>query len=176
MILSKIISTAVEKGMLIVKILASGSKDVKTVFNILPFGIDSNPVADYRAIYTDTAIDGEKILIGVINRNVLSGAGETRIYSTDQNGVESVAIKLTSAGNIEIGGNTDHAVKYSALETQFNELNDKFNALVSAFNQHMHATAATGAPSTPTPIPSIIPAEESDADITGAKINNILTS
>jgi len=40
----------------------------------------------------------------------------------------------------------------------------------------MHATAATGAPSTPTPIPSIIPAEESDADITGAKINNILTS
>ncbi len=174
--ISKIISTALVKGKLIIKVLRLGEKDVQTVNYSVPFGIDSNPNLEYRAIYAKTGEKGANILLGIINENVLASFGEIRIFSNDLDGNEITQIHLTNEGIIKIGGEDDNMVRYSKLEEAYNELNDKFNDLVSAFNQHVHPTAAPGAPSPPTPVPSVIPATPSTGDITPSKIDEILTS
>jgi len=176
MILSKIISTSIEKSRLIVKILGLGAKDVKTVYNLLPFGLDSRPVKGMRGIYTDTSIKGEKFLAGILFEDVSVNEGETRLFSLNSDGVEQFYILLTNDGNCELGGDSDNLSRHSVLETQIHQLRDDLNDLVTAFNQHVHPTAAPGSPSPPTSIPDIIPAIESGIDITTAKIENLKTN
>jgi hypothetical protein len=176
MIISKVISTTIEKGKLIVKVLGLGSKDVKSIYNALPFGIDSNPSKDYRAIYADTGVNGEKTLIGIIYTKAVAAVGEMRLYSEDSDSNEVFSLHLKNNGTCEIGGNNDNAVRYAKLKKGFDQLLEDHNKLADAFNQHMHATAAPGAPSIPTPVTNLIPAVASEADITESKINNIKTS
>lgn len=175
MILSKIISTTIKKGRLIIKILGLGNSDIKTAYNLLPFGIDSRATKGYRCIYSDTGINGEKILLGVICQNILTEIGETRIFSEDVNGNEVFSIHLKNDGTCEIGGNTDNLARYSILNDEINGLKTDFNNFVSAFNQHVHATAAVGTPSPPTTVPSVIPVSNTDVDISGSKIDSLLT-
>lgn len=79
--------------------------------------------------------------------------------------------KITFKTDDTEGG--DYAVRYLELKSAFDELKQDLNDLVSAFNSHMHATAAPGPPSPPTPIPSIIPASTSTASVDDAKIDKI---
>jgi len=75
------------------------------------------------------------------------------------------------ATEIHLNGDGDTAVKYSELETAFNQLKDDFDNFVSTYNAHTHTTTATVgvgpvgviAPTTSTGSPStadITPAEE----------------
>jgi hypothetical protein len=66
------------------------------------------------------------------------------------------------SSSMELGGNVDNAVRFSALETAFNQLK-------SDFDGHTHGGVDTGGGTTS-------PAITSSADITGAKIDNIKTS
>lgn len=176
MILSKVISSTIEKGRLIIKVLGLGTSDIKTVYNLMPFGLDSRPVKNMRGIYSNTGIKGEKVLVGFIFNNVTVDEGETKIFSTNTSGVEQFTILLKNDGNCELGGNTDNLSRHSVLQTQIHQLRDDFNDLVTAFNSHVHPTAAIGSPSTPTPIPDVIPASSSIIDITTAKIDNVKTN
>jgi len=173
--ITKVISTLIEKSILIVKVLRLGNADVQTGYNIQPFGIDSNIPAGYKAIFAETGNRGEKIILGIINTKALAQPGELRLHSEKADGTESFPIYLKNNGTCEIGGNTDFMVRFSKLEEGFNTLKTDHNNLVSAFNAHMHATAAVGSPSPPTAIPSSIPAQASTASIAAAKINEIKT-
>jgi hypothetical protein len=84
---------------------------------------------------------------------------------------DKLLIKITNS-TIEItsdlikfnGGGNDGLVLVNALIT-------KLNNLENAFNAHMHATAATGPPSIPTPIPGSIPIVTTvKADLENTKI------
>ena len=112
---------------------------------------------------------------GFDNKNQISDVGEKRIFSTDSDGNVVFALHLKNDGTAEFGGNNDFLVRFNELESGFNALKSDLNDLVSAFNSHMHATAATGPPVPPTPIPSQIPATPSTASISGAKIEEIKT-
>jgi hypothetical protein len=158
-----------------VKFLRMGKSDVQECLESSAYGTDSNPVKDMVAIYTPTGENGKNVIIGYINKNRLAEIGEHRIFSTNDQGVLSTYIWLKNDETMEIGGDADFMVRYSVLESAFNDLKGTVNDLVSAFNSHMHATAATGPPSIPTPIPSSIPAIPSTADISGAKIDEIKT-
>jgi hypothetical protein len=76
---------------------------------------------------------------------------------------------------MEIGGNTNFMARFSELKVGFDQLKSDHNDLVNAFNTHVHATAGTGPPSTPTPATGI-PASASTASIDDAKIDEIKTS
>lgn len=169
----KIISTAIEKSRLIVKILGLGANDVKTVYNLSQFGINSRPVKNMRGVYADTGINGEKILIGLIFNNVSINEGETKIYSTNSSGTEQFSILLTSDGNCELGGNTDNLSKHSILQTQIHQLRDDFNSLVNTFNAHIHPGILTGGAST---LVTTTLGSQSNIDITTAKIDNLKTN
>jgi len=140
----------------------------KTADVAAPFGDDSAPLENMSAIFADTSNIGEPVIIGYLNKNQIATEGEKRIFSLDPDtGNISFAVHLRTDGTCEIGGDTDFMVRYSALETAFNELKDKFNT-------HIHTTTGTVGP---TAVPGVItpPTTQSNADISGAKIEEIKT-
>ncbi len=164
MTIAKIISTAIYKGRLIVKVLGLGKSDVKTVYQILPFGIDCNPTKNYRAIYADTTVKGEKVLIGVVNNDILTEAGELRLHSENSNGGEAIYLHLKSNGNFEINGNSDNLVRYLKLNEGLSDMVTKINTELGKIQL---AIAGIGGAYTKTNV---------SVDISDAKINELLTN
>ncbi len=71
--------------------------------------------------------------------------GETTIYSTTPDGKTIKArLDLDGEGNIDLNGDSKRLVTHA-------ELNTALQNMVTWINAHMHATAATGPPVTPTP-------------------------
>jgi hypothetical protein len=169
----KVLSSKVgEGGRRFIKFLSMGSDDTRENVLAAPFGDDSNPPKDFKAIYTRTSVDGEDVVVGIINENAIAEPGEKRLYSTNDDGDEQFYLYLRKNGTIEIGGDQGNAVRYQELQQQFDELNNKFNDLVTAFNTHQH-TGNMGAPTAP--LPGFIPSQPSSADITQCKIDEIKT-
>lgn len=173
--ISKIISSAIVKGKLIIKILGSGKSDIQTVFNILPFGVDSNPNKKIRAIYSGTESLEDRILLGIIFERPDTNPGETRIYAEDSDGNEVIAFYFKNDGSVEMGGNINFLTKFNELKIGFDKLVSDHNELVSQFNIHTHPTAAVGPPSIPTPVPDHIPVSNSEADISASKSDILKT-
>lgn len=173
--LVRIINTSVDNlGRRVAKFFRLG-KIVETATQAAPYGVDAQPIEDCIAVYAQSGIKGKTVIIGYINKNAIADVGEHRIFSTDADGAVQFYIHLKNDGTCDIGGDADNMVRFSELETAFNQLKDDHDTLVTAFNAHMHPTAATGAPSPPTPVPNQIPAVPSTADISGAKIDEIKT-
>lgn len=87
--------------------------------------------------------------------------GACKLYSTDADGAEQGSHLIDNDGTHTFNKGTDWAVRYSALETAFNELKSKFNG-------HTHTGVSTGGGVSGTT------ATPSTADITAAKVEEIL--
>lgn len=166
---SKVISSTIESLKRVVKVLRFGRSDVQTAYEAMPFGVDSSPLKDMSAIYSETGTNGKAVIIGYINKNQMAEPGETRLFSLDSDGNLKTYLYLKKDGNMDIGGDDDFMVRYSKLEEAFNDLKESHNDLVQKYNIHTHlapggATSATATTATP-----------SDADISGAKIEEIRT-
>jgi len=156
----------------LIKVLRLGKSDVVEPFEVSPFGIDSNPLKDMKAIYMETQQKGVNVIVGYMNKNQLADVGETRLFSTDANGSLKTYIWLHNDGTMEIGGKNNHIAQYEGLATAFNQLKSDFNDLVSKFNAHVHSGVTTGAGTSAVPTTS---GSSSNADITPAKIETIKT-
>lgn len=172
---TKLISNSFDSlGRLLSKFQRMGKNDIQETLTIAPFGVDSRALKDMIAIHCETGVSGESVLIGFINKDCISDIGETRLFSTDENGELKQYIWLKNNGDIHFGGDVGNLTRFQELENGFNELKSDLNSLTTAFNTHMHATAATGPPTPPTPgvgIPAIV----STASIAGAKIDEFKT-
>jgi hypothetical protein len=168
----KVISTEfTDLSQRLVKFLRLGKSDVRTAVEIAPFGVDSNAPKDTVAAYSDTAVKGQSVIVGYVNKRQKAGVGEYRTYAVDSSGDVAFYTWIKADGTMEIGGDTDNMVRYSELEAAFNQLRDDFNDFVNTtYNLHQHPTAATGAPSNPT-----VTGTPSGADITAARIDEIKT-
>ncbi len=168
--LTKFVSSSIEEGRRILKVLRLGRSDVQTANEAVAFGIDSVPLRDLRAIYANTGQSGTNVIIGYISLSQVSVEGETRLYALDpSSGNKSIDIILRTDGTMEVGGDADFMVRYSALETAYNELRDDFNSFISTYNSHTHpAPGGTTSPATQT-------GSTSAGDITGARIDEIKT-
>lgn len=172
--LTKVISSEFTKlKERLVTITASG-KDTKTAREANAYGFDSSPIKGMVAVYSPTEVNGKTVIIGYVNQNQLAALGESRMYSTDANGALKAFIWLKADGKLQIGGTAKHMARFEELKSGFDQLKSDHNSLVNAFNTHMHATAGSGPPSTPTP-GSGIPASTSTASIDPAKIDEITT-
>lgn len=129
-----------------------------------PFGFASNPTPKFLAILAETQTKDEPVVIGYLDPRALDSLnlGDSVQYATDERGIKTATLFIRSDGTVEILGDADNAVRYSALETAFNELNDKFNTFANAY--------APGGPATQGLPPTVLP---SNADITGSKIDEI---
>jgi len=100
---------------------------VKTALESSPFGIDSSPIKDMTAIYSNTSNDAESVILGYINNNQIAEQGETRLFSLDSSGVLKAFIHLKKDGVIELNGDSNFMVKYNELESALNTLATNIN-------------------------------------------------
>lgn len=140
----------------VIKVRAFGYSDIRTAKEISPFGIDSNPIKNMRAVYAETSSKGDRVIVGYLIPNQLADVGETRLFSTDSDGNLKTYFWLKKDGSIEIGAAANHMTQFEALQTAFNKLRDDFN-------QHVHSSNGTP------------PTIQSTADMSGAKITNVKT-
>jgi len=158
----------------LVKFFRLGRSDVRTAIEVSPFGVDSNPPGDTIAAYSDTGVRGQSVIVGYVNTNQEAGVGEFRTYSVDSSGTQAFYTWMKADGTMEIGGDTDNMVRYSELETAFNDLKQSFNDHITDYNSHTHIVpqAPSGTTTSQTPLPTGSP---STADITPARIDEIKT-
>lgn len=173
----KVISSAIEEGLRKIKVQRLGKSDIQTPFQGNPAGIDSQPIPGLKAIHAQTGEKGEPVIIGYINEELLAADGEIRVFSLDSDGVLQAYLMAKNDGILEVNGSADFMVRYSELETAYDQLKSDFDNFVSTYNTHTHpvpgvtagavsvvasVTTATGSPST--------------GDISGAKIDNVKTN
>lgn len=131
--LTKVISTEIDNlKRRVVKILRFGKSDVQTCIESLPYGIDSNPIKDMVAVYAETNEKGKVAIIGYFNKNQKAGVGELRLFSTDENGIEKFYTWLKSDGTMELGGNSNYAVKYNELKIEYDKTKTYLTTLKTA--------------------------------------------
>src|SRR5690606_8847873 len=96
-------------------------------------------------------------------KDQLAAIGELRLYATDGNGQLQTFVWLKNDGTIELGGNTDNAVRYlplnTALQGQVTDINAELVKIQTAITGLGGAYAHT-------PV---------SIDISGAKIEEIKT-
>lgn len=151
--------------------LTDFGKNVKTAFQAGSYGDDSSPIKNMVAVYGETTQLGRNVVIGYINRNQLAAAGEKRIFSTDSSGNVKYYIWLHNDGTCEFGGTGDNLVRFSNLQTAFNQLKSDFNTFIAAYNLHTHVGVTVGAGATGITTPGT----SSSADISGAKVTEMIT-
>lgn len=191
---AKVISNRVSGLKRLIKFFGLGKDDVQEIIQIAPFGIDSVPIKDMVAVYSETSVKGESVLVGYINKSLVAQSGDFRTYSVNSNGTVQFYIWQKNDGTAEIGGNIDNMVRYSKLEQAFNQLRSDHNSLVAKHNAlvaevnvlgasyvaHQHTSTAVGTFTTAgTPPATYAPSTQIDlpstADITPAKIDEIKT-
>lgn len=157
-----------------VKVRVLGKNDIRTATAILPPGIDSKNVKDSTAIIADTGNIDENIILGYTFQSDKTNEGETRIFATDNKGVEVFSIYLKNDGTVEFGGDSDNFVRFSNLQTGFNELKDKVNDFIVKYNSHTHPYLNVTVPATTSVNTS--QSTPTTATIAGAKIDEIKTA
>lgn len=175
--LVKTIATKLEDAYRHIKVQVMGKNDIQTPAEALPYGIDSNPVKDLVAVYAASTVKGEPVILGYLQKNRLAELGALRLYATDDAGAEQNYIYLRADGTIEVGGSADNMVRYSELETAFNDLKSDHNRLAAKWDAFT-AAYVPGSPAT-VGLPATLAGSAvgaSTADITPAKIDEIKTS
>lgn len=142
-------------------------------------GLFSRPTKDSKGVFVPIGPSRSfGVIIGSNNYKIEHDidTGETILYSTNTAGDEVKAtVYLKTDGNIELNGNGDKAVRYSKLETAFNQLQSDFDSLVNTYNTHIHVTTATVGATAVVGVlsPTVSQGNTSTADITPAKIDEI---
>jgi len=163
--LAKTISTSFDTlKRRMVKVLRFGVSDVLDRFESSPYGLDSNPIKDMVAVYSETSEKGKAVVIGFLNKNQLAAPGEFRTYSTDADGTLKFYIWQKANGTCEIGGNVDNLVRYTKLNLALQQF--KADIVTELTNIAAGITTAGG---TYTPSPTF------GIDISQSKINEIKT-
>lgn len=148
----------------IIKILRFGKSDVQTSLEVGPYGIDSNPIKDMVAIYAESAIKGDTVIVGYITKNKIADIGELRLYSTDSTGIEKFYAWLKKDGTMEIGGSTHNMVRFTPLDVELKAEANKINVELTKIAGVLNSLAPGSY--TPTPI---------TVDISASKINEVKT-
>ena len=122
--LSKLKSVAIEQGQRILKVMQYGPK---TANECGPFGLDSSPLPEYTAIYSETANAGESLIIGYIQKNQIAQQGEARLFSLDSKGLLKAEIFCKADGTIILNGGGFNAVRYENLNSELQQLKTDMN-------------------------------------------------
>jgi hypothetical protein len=140
----------------------SNPDDIQTVEYVSLPGQDENPINGSRVYIIEV---GSSYKIGIaVDDGIAPGmaTGEKRVYSLNDAGAIQAFINLLKTGIIEVNGNADFAVRFTDLETAFNQLK-------SDFNTHTHAYTPGSQP----PSATAVPVPQTTADMSGAKVDEV---
>lgn len=157
-------SSFVKKLKQYIKLRVTSKHDVQSAEQVLPPGIDANPVKDMMAIICDTGVSGEKVVLGYIHKNAIAEKGEFHCFSTNEQGEEQIRFKLKKDGTAELGGNSDSLLRFSPLNTALNSYN---TAVIAEFGKIATAISSLGGTYAPGTL---------SIDISAAKIEELKSS
>lgn len=135
--LAKVRDSFVEKGKLIIKALTL--KGAATAKQVTPFGIDSNPLGNWTAIYADTTNAGEAVILGYINKNYITEQGEIRIYSLGEDQAVKAYVYAKKDGNLELNGAEFSAVRFQNLKLATDQADSLINTELSKISAAISA-------------------------------------
>lgn len=139
-------------------------EDIRTIELMSQPGEDFNPANNCRVLIIPVSDSYQLAIAGSDDLTPGLQPGEKEIYSTDNPvTIKKAKIKFGTDGKLTLNGGTDFAVRFSALETAFNQLK-------SDYDLHTHLYS----PGPSAPAPTAAPAAPSTADISGAKIDEVL--
>lgn len=152
------------------KFLRYGLRDVQTAQVVAPWGVDSHPIKNSIAAFSETSDKGSPVILGYINVSKKAepgtednaAIGELRLYSTDSNGVQKIYIWLKNDGTIELGGSTRNVVKYQELDAGLQQMATDINVELTKIAAVLNSLV----PGSYTPLP-IVP------EISSSKSNNV---
>lgn len=127
--LIKVISTRFYQSYFMTKFLGMGKDDVQETKTATPYGFDSNPIKDIIGIQVQTTVNGENVVIGFIGKNGKTEPGESRMFSTDDNGNLKIDLHVKKDGTILFGGDSDNLIRYKQTADSINELKNDINDL-----------------------------------------------
>lgn len=120
--------------------------------------VDENArTAQCRTINTDAEVTFTVRLMPTVDDGVLvvPTVGSTVTVSTDLN-CEAIVVAFTETDKIVLrGGQFDGLVKVAELTTKLNNAENKINAIINAYNAHVHPGVTSG-PSSTAVTPSIV--------------------
>jgi hypothetical protein len=150
-----------DKNVLILQVELIEGEDVRSIE--IFSSSDFNPANGTR-VYICEVSDSYQVAVATSDGLAPeSDPGEIEIYSTDNPVTAKQArIYLNKDGEIILNQGSDFAVRFSALETAFNQLKSDYDA-----HTHPYVDTPIGASTTSATTPST-------ADISGAKIEEIL--
>lgn len=148
LISTKIYNSILKNGTRFIKVLRFGKSDVQTPREIAPFGVDSSPIKDMVAIYSETSERGKSVIVGYINPKQVAQPGETRLFSLNFLGEEAATVYLTKNGNIELNGNSDNLVKFTPLNNSVNGFTSQLQTELLAISTAIATLGGTYVPST----------------------------
>lgn len=158
------------QNVVLLQVVLTDPEDVQTVELYGPAGDESRPKKDDLVIVIPLA-PAWKIAIAVGGSIVPTMLeGEKKLFSRDASGAIAAFINFLQNGNLQLNGEGDFAVRFTALETAFNELKGKYNDLVTKHNTHKHGGVTPGGGITAGPD---LTGSSSAADIAPAKIEEI---
>ena len=140
MLLTQIVSSLVDKGKRIIKLMRMS--DCVEVSESMPFGVDSQPLPNMIAIYSQTKVKGANVVLGYINVNQLVDIGETRLFSADKNNTIKYNVKLSNDSNLYLGVSTDF-ITYADNLVKANETIADLQAMITQMNTNL-TLIATG--------------------------------
>ncbi len=140
----------------IIKFIGWGPNDVKQCAESMPYGLDSNPINNFTAIYIQSS-SGKMVVIGYINPNQKADTGEFRTYSTDKDGNLKGSIWLKNTGEIDIlaTGDTQQIIKLNSGSSKA-VLGDKLTTTLNDIVTVLTAVNTWGLTVTP-PLPTQAP-------------------
>jgi hypothetical protein len=170
------ISSSFDKfGRLLSKFERMGKDDIQETETAAPPGFDSNPIKDMIAIHAPTGVSGESVVIGFINKDCITDVGESRMFSTDENGELKMWLHLKNNGTAEFGGDVDNMVRYSELKTGYDKTKAALDAILTILNGAPIPEPGNGAPSALQTALAAALVGKNTGDISGAKIDEIKT-
>jgi hypothetical protein len=136
---------------LLLQVQISNPDDIQTVEYVPLPGQDENPINNTKVFILEVG-PGYKIAIGADDGvTPTAEVGDKFLYSVDSAGAIQAILKLLSSGIIEVNGNDDFAIRFTALDTALQTMLTALNADI---------VAAGGAGST-------------TLDISGAKVDEV---
>jgi hypothetical protein len=156
------ISQRLSNAFRVLNVLRFGSSDVISGYESAPSGYDGAPIANVTAVFSETKVNGRNVIVGYIDKNKVAQAGESRLFSQDQDGNLLFNVYLGNDGNLYLGTSptlsdyADFLVKFNELKTAWENFRD------NEYNLHTHETG-TG-PSSPPETPAITSFDSAKAD------------
>jgi hypothetical protein len=131
-----------QRNVLLLTCTVSELEDTQEIELMRGPGVDANPPLASTVLVLEIAPNWQIAIAVDDGVEPETNPGEKEIYSSAL-GAKIAKVKCDLLGNVAINDGTGSAVEFARMKAAFDQLKNEVNALVTAYNAHIHITTAT---------------------------------